>query len=68
MYNPGTVSQHWELIAKVASAVWPSVTGLVGVLIGAYIANRNQRKHWIADNKKREYQELLTAMSRAFNA
>jgi len=58
---------HWVLIANVASAMWPVLTGLVGVLIGAYISNRNQRKHWVADNKRAEYRELLTTMTRTFN-
>jgi len=63
------MSQHdWDLIEKIANTVWPGVTALVGVLIGAYVANRNQRKHWVADNKKREYQELITALTRAFSA
>jgi hypothetical protein len=38
-----------------------------GVLIGGYIANRNQRKHWIADNKQAEYRRLLTILSESFN-
>ena len=46
--------------------VWSVAGPLVGVLIGAYAANRNQRKHWIADSKKQEYRELLTALTRAF--
>jgi hypothetical protein len=48
--------------------IWSVAGPLVGVLIGAYVANRNQRKHWIADNKKQEYRELLTALTRAFGA
>jgi hypothetical protein len=59
---------HWELIGKVLAGVWAGVGPLIGVLVGAYIANRNQRKQWIADSKKHEYQELITAMTRAFNA
>jgi hypothetical protein len=47
--------------------VWPAVGPLVGVLIGAYIANRNQRSHWIADSKKEEYRELITAMTKGLS-
>jgi heme exporter protein D len=45
--------------------VWPAVGPLVGVFIGAWIANRNQRKQWVADNRKQEYRELLTALVNA---
>jgi hypothetical protein len=43
---------------------WPACR----VLIGAYIANRNQRKQWIADNKKEEYREVLAAMNKTIAA
>jgi hypothetical protein len=52
-------------IGGVALAAWSVVGPLVGVLIGAYTANRNQRKHWIADNKRLEYRELITALVEA---
>jgi hypothetical protein len=58
----------WDLIVKTAGAAWPVVSVLIGVLVGAYIANRNQKKQWVADNKKQEYRELMTALSEAFNA
>jgi hypothetical protein len=48
--------------------LWGALGPLIGVLVGVYIANRNQRKHWIADRKVQEYQELITAMTRAFSA
>jgi hypothetical protein len=51
-----------------AKAAWPTVTGLIGVLIGAYIANRNQKKQWFVDNAKQEYRELMTALNKAFSA
>ena len=53
---------HWELIGKVSTGIWAVIGPFIGVLVGAYIANQNQRKHWVADNKKREYQELITAL------
>jgi hypothetical protein len=56
-----------KVIGKVATNIWPVITSLTGVLIGGYVANRNQRKHWIADNERAEYRELLTTMSRTFN-
>ncbi len=47
--------------------IWAVVAPLIGILAGAYIANHNQRKHWIADRKVQEYQELITVMTRAFS-
>jgi hypothetical protein len=54
----------WEFIKYTWSVLGP----LVGILTGAYIANRNERKHWVADNKRREYQELIIAMMRSAHA
>jgi hypothetical protein len=62
------LSDLWNLAEKVARAVWPVVSVLIGVLVGAYIANRNQKKQWVSDNKKQEYRELMTALAEAFNA
>jgi hypothetical protein len=53
---------NWPLLETYAKSVWAVAGPLIGVLIGAYIANRNQRKHWIADNKREEYRELLAAL------
>jgi hypothetical protein len=44
--------------------VWPAIGPLIGVLVGAYIANRNQRKQWIEDKKQSEYRELLSTLHR----
>ena|SRR5215471_5663413 len=52
-------------ILNVAAVLWAAIWSLVAVLIGAYIANRNQRRHWIADNKKQEFRELLSALVEA---
>jgi hypothetical protein len=48
--------------------IWAVVGPFLGILIGAYIADRSTRKHWFADNKKQEYRELVTALVSAFNA
>jgi heme exporter protein D len=48
--------------------VWPAVGPLVGVLVGAYIANRNQRRHWLADSKREEYREILAVMNKTAGA
>lgn len=58
-------SLNWKTIRDVVVGIWAVVGPLVGILIGAYIANRNQRKNWIADNKKQEFRELLSALVEA---
>src|SRR5271168_4199164 len=57
---------NWPIVGGYAKNVWAVAGPLVGVLIGAYISNRNQRKQWIADHKRVEYQTLLSAMTDAF--
>jgi hypothetical protein len=59
---------QWNILAKVATIIWPVVTGLIGVFIGGYIANQNQHKQWVAENKKTEYRELIAALNKAFYA
>ena len=43
--------------------VWAIVGPLIGVALGSWLTTRNQRKHWIADNKKDEYRELLRILN-----
>jgi hypothetical protein len=57
------VTAIWEFIKE----SWPVLGPLVGVLAGAGLTSRIQRKHWIADRKLQEYQELTTAVTRGFN-
>jgi hypothetical protein len=61
MTNP---TEHGNLAAT-GMAVWAAVGPLIGVVIGAYIANRNQRQHWISSCKKEEYSELVSALTKA---
>jgi len=44
-------------------SVWAIVGPLIGVALGSWLTTRNQRKHWIADNKKDEYRELLRVLN-----
>lgn len=44
--------------------VWAAVGPLVGVRYGSQLAERVQRQHWLSDNKKQEYRELLSTLSR----
>jgi len=48
-------------------AIWNVVGPLVGVFIGAYLTTHIQRKQWLLDNKKQEYRELLSTLTRCFN-
>jgi hypothetical protein len=50
------------------STIWGYVGPLVGVCLGAFLGWGIQRSQWTADNKKREYQALLTTLLRAHNA
>ena len=43
--------------------VWAVVGPLVGVALGSWLATKNQRKHWLMDNKRAEYRKLLTTLS-----
>ena len=47
-------------------AILVAAIGFLGVLGGAYVVSRNQRKLWIADNKRSEYRRLLTTLTRTF--
>jgi hypothetical protein len=55
----------WGAVTSYTKGIWAVAGPLLGVLIGAYTANRNQRKQWISDNKKEEYRELLSAISKS---
>jgi heme exporter protein D len=59
---------NWLLIGAYASAVWAGVGPLIGVLVGGFLTSRIQRRHWLADNKKQEYRELLSVMAAAYGA
>lgn len=43
--------------------IWAIFGPLVGIVIGSWLTTRNQRKHWILDNKRDEYRELLTTIA-----
>lgn len=42
-----------------------ALSGLLGVILGAYLTRSWQRKQWLLDSKKAEYQELLSVLSQA---
>jgi hypothetical protein len=47
------------------TAIWAAFGPLVGVLVGAYIANRDQRRQWVGNCKKEEYRELISVLTKA---
>jgi hypothetical protein len=53
-------------LGATAIAILVAAIGFVGVLGGAYVVSRHQRKLWIADNKRSEYRRLLTTLTRTF--
>jgi hypothetical protein len=63
MISPET----WKMIHDEVKGAWAVVGPLVRVLIGAYIANRNERRHWLRDNQRLEWRELLSTMAWAYS-
>ena len=59
--------ETWKTIQEIAGRSWAAIGPLAGVLVGAYLTGRRQKRDWLADNKKEEYRELLSAMSKAIN-
>ncbi|SRR5258707_10181705 len=59
--------ETWKTIADYSSKLWAIAGPLIGVLLGAYLTTRTQRKHWILDNKRAEFRKLLTTLTRAYS-
>jgi hypothetical protein len=45
--------------------IWAVIGPPAGIVLGSWLATRNQRKHWLLDNKRAEYRELLTTIAEA---
>src|SRR5271168_2644745 len=45
--------------------VWAVIGPPAGIVLGSWLATRNQRRHWLLDNKRAEYRELLTTIAEA---
>ena len=56
--------EMWEALKILESAV---VT-LFAVYIGARLAGRSHRRDWISDNKKEEYRELITTLTKSMSS
>jgi hypothetical protein len=47
--------------ATIFLTVWAAIGPLVGIRYGQELAKRWQREHWIAEHKRREFGEILSA-------
>jgi len=45
--------------------IWAIVGPIIGILLGSWLTTRNQSRHWLLDNKRSEYRELLTTIADA---
>jgi hypothetical protein len=45
--------------------VWAVIGPPAGIVLGSWLATRNQRRHWLLDNRRAEYRELLTTIAEA---
>jgi hypothetical protein len=59
--------ETWKLIGGYSSKAWAALGPLVGVLVGAYLTGRRQRRDWLADNKKEEYRELVSGLTKGLS-
>jgi hypothetical protein len=55
--------ETWKWIGELSGRVWAVAGPLVGVLVGAWLATRNQKRQWFLDNKRGEYRELLDTLA-----
>ena len=46
--------------------IWAVAGPLIGVVLGGYLSRMWQREQWVLDNKKQEYRELMTALTRTY--
>jgi hypothetical protein len=58
--------ETWRRISDSLWNAWAVIGPLVGIFIGAHVTQRGQRNQWMADNKKSEYRELLTTLTKTF--
>jgi hypothetical protein len=59
--------ETWKTITEYSSKLWAIAGPLFGVLLGAYLTTRTQRKHWVLDNRRAEFRKLLTTLTRAYS-
>lgn len=47
-------------------AIWAAVGPMVGIGLGYLLTTRQQRKQWLIDKRREEYQELLSALTGSY--
>ena len=52
---------------QVFLSVWGALGPLVGVVLGGLLTMWLQRRQWQINNKKEEYRELISTLTRSFN-
>ena len=52
----------FSVIREIAQALWNALGPLAGVLLGVWLTWHWQHKHWVLDNKRAEYRQLLDAL------
>src|SRR5690242_10266332 len=52
---------HWQGIWNVGGVVF-------GTLFGAWIGSRMNNRNWVRENKRRDYQDVLTALVKGYEA
>lgn len=55
------------VISTIVLAVWGAIGPLVGVRYGHELAKKSQREHWVNDNAKQEYRELVSVLFQSAN-
>ncbi len=53
--------------ATIILGIWAALGPLVGVYYGHVLSKRWQKEHWITENKKQEYREVLSTLTEAFS-
>ena len=51
---------------QILPAILSVLGALVGVALGGYLTMWIQKQHWVADNKKEEYRELISTLYESF--
>jgi hypothetical protein len=59
--------ETWKIVGDYTNKAWIALGPLVGVIVGAYLAGRDRRLTWLADNKKEEYRELISAFTKGLS-
>ena len=57
----------FKAIVDYSGRAWGAIGPLVGVLIGAYLSTRTERRHWLRDNERLEYRQLFTTLIRSYS-